>query len=340
MRLTDFYIKLNEIYGHLEMVAFSEKNRQYRETLFVIDNAQDLITAFSLMEDIPILNKYPKRFKAISVNYPNMLSEQINLSQNMYNKTMSLFVEVRDVVATLKEVLADTIPEQKDNTLSIKLPPNLTSFKQCSDFFKQIDSIFNTLNYIDAEELTTVDGFDTGSEWIVISSAASVIIFLLTVIYKGLQIQNMYLQNQKVQLELKKLKEENISDEQIQGCKRMAEGLCSEYEQIKSEIITSTMKASQIKIKKVDENEFIEKMKKSFEVLMGLLISGMEVHPSLKAAPEIIAIGGRISDYIEHQRKMYIAVDKDKYLTVENPEFKSKDVDADTFEKSENDNDK
>jgi hypothetical protein len=160
---------------------------------YEIKNFHDLYVAIRkieklgfLQEDIAILDTMQTIF--------HDKSEKVIVDNNGLNKLKERVNLIRLKVDTVIKAINEALPEQDQNSVSIKLP-NYTELSQVSNFIKEIDTILNQTLVDDFKGNIKLQNFDTGSNWIeILLENKEAVLFLGAIVGSTINfIQSSYL---------------------------------------------------------------------------------------------------------------------------------------------------
>ena len=209
----------------------------------------------------------------------NSAMDEVVVNNDIYTSFNSALQSLRKSATLLQRVLSDTLPPQEEDTISVKLPPDL-DLKGLAKTSTDLDKVLTQAlvnPYVKGEiELL---GFDQGSEWLDISLGSTLAFKLLA----GMVNLVSMFRTKEVEIGAKKemvrnLKIQNDAMEEIQRA------LQHELDEYRQQSLQELFEVGGIP---VEENELRERVKHSVKLLSDLISRGLEVHPSLVAPAEI-----------------------------------------------------
>lgn len=217
-----------------------------------------------------------KTFKDIYNSRVDTLIIENKLASNFINKIH----ELQSASTALIEVITNVISEQDENTLSIKLPPNINTIDKISFFFERINRIINQTmvnSYFQGEiKLKTLESGSLWMEIIIVSPFA--LTFFASLVWAGAVIRKKILEGEYL---LQMVRGLGIRNDSLENIK----------EQNKKQIdflIESEAKHLVSSIENAEEDfEYLERLKNSIKIFADLIQEGTEVHPSLIAPEEV-----------------------------------------------------
>jgi len=219
----------------------------------------------------PNLIRFIKELPSFSMT-PNTL----DFSPADFIKFERLARQLFDLVSELAFTINETLPEQNEEFINIKLPPSANNFSSLSKFFRDLDKAFAPI--LDIGGSATVEGFEPGSKWINIVVGASLAISTsASLAWSGAVIA-------------KKIQEFRMQDEAIRsmGLKNDFISALKEGQEKQMKLFIDAETGAICKATgKEYTTEEINRIKLSIETFGELIIKGTEVHPSLTAPEEV-----------------------------------------------------
>ncbi|MED4206582.1 hypothetical protein [Neobacillus mesonae] len=196
----------------------------------------------------------------------------LNEFRNIVN---DIQIKVNTVIAAIEEA----IPEQDDNSVSIKLP-GYVDLTKISTFIKDINTILNQSLVGKYQGTVKLQNFDTGSNWIevVLSNQDAVVYFGQIVMVATELLRVEFLKWKQTEHTIKALEID------IEAKKVVLEGLKNEFK-AKADL-HAKMLAEGADIKD-GQIEYQTQLSKSIVDLTEYLAVGAEVHTALNAPPEV-----------------------------------------------------
>ncbi|MCW5198720.1 hypothetical protein VU06_03110, partial [Desulfobulbus sp. F3] len=197
--------------------------------------------------------------------------DSVALSKDISSKLISLSIQLHNKLNISATVLSAILPQQDQNSISIKLP-KIHNLKELSNIFGKLDVIFEQLIVNDfVEGRVNLQNLDTGSEWLeVVFDSAKSIGVVVSVIYSVVRLQREYIRNKEF-LEIARNKKitndiyENLGRQLLEENKRLLE------EQAKG--IAAEAGAD-------NEHEYIERVKYGIKELTDLIDKGLKFFPA------------------------------------------------------------
>ncbi|MCW5200751.1 hypothetical protein VU07_02920, partial [Desulfobulbus sp. F4] len=204
--------------------------------------------------------------------------DSVALSKDISSKLISLSIQLHNKLNISATVLSAILPQQDQNSISIKLP-KIHNLKELSNIFGKLDVIFEQLIVNDfVEGRVNLQNLDTGSEWLeVVFDSAKSIGVVVSVIYSVVRLQREYIRNKEF-LEIARNKKitndiyENLGRQLLEENKRLLE------EQAKG--IAAEAGAD-------NEHEYIERVKYGIKELTDLIDKGLKFFPASISPSEI-----------------------------------------------------
>lgn len=209
-----------------------------------------------------------------TVIYHNKNS-RIIVDSNTLNEFSNIVNGIRNKVSTVIEAIDEAIPEQDENSLSIKLP-EYVDLTNISSFIKDINTILNQSLVDKYQGTIKLQNFDTGTNWIevVISNADAIVYF--GYIYKAATeiFRKEYLKWKQVEHSIKMLQ---IEEQAKQAVLKGLEDELNAKAKLNAKML---MEKAEIT---ANQHEYHTNLTKSIIKLAKYLSEGAEVHAALNA---------------------------------------------------------
>ncbi|MCY8792324.1 hypothetical protein MOE00_08340 [Bacillus inaquosorum] len=236
----------------------------------LINNINALAKLGFFDADIERLKQYP------NVYYGRSTSDIFIVEPALFNTLNGIFQSIIEKVDAILKVLDISIPEQRENIISVKLP-DYKELDELSDFFKNLDLALRCgLKVSEVNGDYSLENFDTGSMWVDVFFSASSLVFFgklleLTVNYR----------KSSTELEITR---KNLELLAIQ----------SEHQASLKEAIEKQLKLladQQVKLLQEDgknyDQDSLASIRKSIQLLSDLINKGTQFHPPLDAPKEV-----------------------------------------------------
>ena len=179
-------------------------------------------------------------------------------------------------------VVIEVLPEQNENSLSIRLP-DTRSLAELSDIFSKLDKIFNQL--LVNERIkggATLQNFDTGSEWIeILFNSVKAVYLISTLAYIVIFIKREEIKNQEL---LEVVRNRKITNDLIE---RLSEEMLAQSSKLIDDKMSEFIQEAGIDKK---DNEYFERYKNCVSILTELIDKGLKFFPSTKSPNDIKSI--------------------------------------------------
>ena len=185
-------------------------------------------------------------------------------------------------MVVFNSVAKQVLPEQNENSLSIRLP-DTRSLAELSDIFSKLDKIFNQL--LVNEKIkggATLQNFDTGSEWIeILFNSVKAVYLISTLAYIGIFIKREEIKNQEL---LEVVRNRKITNDLIE---RLSEEMLAQSSKLIDDKMSEFIQEAGIDKK---DNEYFERYKNCVSILTELIDKGLKFFPSTKSPNDIKSI--------------------------------------------------
>ena len=242
-----------------------------------ITTAKDISEAMDTLSQFSYLN--PELKDAFDIDsLQNVKSSFITVSDGTYSVINSKIANLKSKIQQSLKVLKETVVEQTELTISIKLK-EYASLKDIASELTVLDTIINqVITNKDIDGSYTFSSFDIGSSWINITVGTAVVMQLLaSLTWSACVFRKKWYEGSLLKEKVKQLsiKSDTLSD--------IETALKSEINQL------AVAEAKNIIAEhKLDEsdNEYQKRLEHSIVELSKLILDGVEVHPSLLAPEE------------------------------------------------------
>lgn len=280
MRLVEMKDKLEKLIENLslEVEELDGKERvRITDSHFLSDGILE-ISKFGFIDSE--FNTIKEKFDVLLLNK----DEQIIVHNSYYNNYKNVINRIKDKVSTVIKALENTVSEQEETTISVKLPP-YTELKEISTFISDMEKILQLILPPNNPSNIKLKSFDVGSNWldIILSTMEHVQVVADFVNSMVELVQVTILGSAKTIQELRKISS-NEEEEIIQELeKRMKRRKIEEHvERLISEKLIRTEGMSQEAIE-----EYKSSLIKAFEMYEPYVVDGAEIQPALNAPEKI-----------------------------------------------------
>lgn len=271
-----------------------QSNNQYR----TIKKYVGTLEALATFEEYDLFKTIISEIKAFKDIY-NSRIDTIIIEHNIATSFINKVNELKSASIALIEVITNLISEQDENTLSIKLPPNINTIDKISFFFERINKIINQTmvnSYFQGEiKLKTLE---SGSLWVEIVIVSPIALtFFASLVWAGAVVRKKILEGDYLLQMVRGLEIRNDSLENINEQNQKQIDLLIESE---SQQILSTIENAK------EDYEYLERLKISIKTFADLIHEGTEVHPSLTAPEDVknLLPDFKKLDFIESKTKL------------------------------------
>ncbi|WP_342543341.1 hypothetical protein MHH33_07100 [Paenisporosarcina sp. FSL H8-0542] len=268
-----------------EKVKLLQDNVYFLNVNHVITNNRYEITDFTKLyksiKNIEGLGFLEEDIQHLNENLGHIFndkSDRVLVDNEGLNSLIKIVNTMRVKVIAVIQALKESIPNQDENSVSIKLPP-YTDLSQVSTFVKDIDKILNQSLINEYKSTVRFQNFDTGSSWIeiVLENQASVLFLgrMITSAYNFLQ--NQYLQLKQSQHTITALEIDSAAKQLV-------------LKALEDNIKTQSRLNAKLLMDEFDingnQNEYHGQLSHSIQKLAELLHKGTEIHTALNAPEE------------------------------------------------------
>jgi len=273
MRLTEIREILN---NNLESLIYTNTNaKQVGGTSFYrFYQLKSFRNAIEKIEKTEVFSLYIESIKSQSIF--NNAQDTFDVDANEFTLLLKNTKAIIDAAQAFIDTVNNSLPENSENAISIKLPPSLTTFSELSRFFKDLEKAFAPI--VDQGSSVSVEGFEPGSKWINIVLGLSLVVDVVgRLAWSGAVIA-------------KKTQEYRMHEEDIQSMdlrNQLIEDLKEAHSKKLKQFIEAEAGAICKQTGKEYTQEEISRIKLSIETFSELILKGTEVHPSLNASEDV-----------------------------------------------------
>jgi len=278
MRLRDIVnvidVNMNVLQHRLVAIA-SDSNQLRLDNVFNIRNSVERISGTGAF-DAEIIQI--KKFETFLFSN----TDSIILPKHEATELSNFIIRLANKMGVFNSVVKQVLPEQNENSLSIRLPDTLR-LAELSDIFSKLDKIFNQLlvnEKIQGE--ATLQNFDTGSEWIeILFDSVKAVFIISTLAYTAILVKREEIKNQEL---LEVVRNRKITNDLIE---RLSQEILAQS----NKLINAKMSEfiQEVGIDKKD-NEYLERYKHCVSILTELIDKGLKFFPSTKSPNDIKSV--------------------------------------------------
>lgn len=272
MRLRETRELLRKQRDNLELVYEQRKDGRISITGIekLINNVNDLAKLGFLDPDIERLKSIP------NIYYGRSTDDLILIEPSLFNTLHGIFKSITEKVDAILKVIDISIPEQRENVISVKLP-NYKEINELSDFFKNLDLALRCgLKVSEVNGNYSLENFDTGSMWVDVFFSTSSLVFF----GKLLELAVNY---RKSSTELE------ITRKHLELLDIQSEHQASLKEALENQL--NLLADQQLKLLQEDGQTYdpdsLANIRKSIQLLSDLINKGTQFHPPLDAPKEV-----------------------------------------------------
>lgn len=280
MRLRDIQSRINE---NINDLVIGKRSINKDNQNFIVDGLDKFKISFKEIEYIKIFKEDIEQLRETKAIF--LANEDtISLPTNEANTFVSKLNNFKNKLTTFNEGISSVIPNQSENSISIKLP-KINDLKELVEVSNKLDKIFNQLlvnNYESSE--AKLQNFDTGTEWYEIFFTTATGLWLFTkVIHSVILLQRESIKNKDIQENVRLKSITNNAYEDLLS--QMKELSKNEIDSIKDEQINEIL--SKVGTTQKDDNEYFNRVKFAIDETSKLIDKGMEFFPASTATQDV-----------------------------------------------------
>ena len=278
MRLRDIGNVIDEnikLLQHRLLKISSDPNQLRLDNVFNIRESVERISGTGVFDSeiIPI-KKFETLFLSSTDSIVLLKSEATELSNHI--------IRLSNRMNVFNSVAKQVLPEQNENSLSIRLP-DTRSLAELSDIFSKLDKIFNQLLvHKKIKGGVALQNFDTGSEWIeILFNSIKAVFIISTLAYMVILVKREEIKNQEL---LEVVRNRKITNDLIE---RLSEEMLAQSSKLIDDKMSEFIQEAGIDKK---DNEYFERYKNCVSILTELIDKGLKFFPSTKSPNDIKSI--------------------------------------------------
>ena len=291
MRLREIQSMLSEFDKNIHIEIKSTQNSSDKWVFGLqrtINNIEGLSVLGFLDADI-------QRLKSLGdqIYYARNSNDKIRVDNNVSKSISNSINIVKEKISGFNTLIDNSIPEQHEDVVSIKLP-DYDELDDLSKFFKDLNQAMQTgLKIDEIKGKYTLQNFDSGSLWVeIIFYASSTLFFLGKLIDKAQDIQKKSVDIQIAKKQLEKLEIENDS------LKETKDALDKNLDDLINDEIESLASDNEL------SPESINSVKTSIKLFSKLIIDGTRFYPSIKSSEDVKKLFPHISKKLNEPQKL------------------------------------
>jgi hypothetical protein len=241
-----------------------------------VNNFPELYQALKNISEFKFLQDEMKQLNSMTIFHDK--SSRVIVDSNEFNVFNNIVRSILIKIISVVEAIEEAIPEQNENSVSIKLP-NYNQLSEIHSFIKDLDTIINQSLIDQYKGPVKLQNFDTGSNWleIVFENKDSLIFFGGLVHYSALLVKGHYLQSKQMKNRITTLE----ADEQAKQLILTAlDNSVKAQAQFYANALMNDFNISE------SQHEFHSSLTHNIEKFADLISKGTEVHTALNAPDE------------------------------------------------------
>jgi hypothetical protein len=211
-----------------------------------------------------------------TIYYDRSLEDRIQINSSTFNRFKNIIDDIHQKCVTVYKALNIAIPNQEEYSVSVKLP-NYTELDRLPDFFEKLDkSLSQALVNKHFNGKITIEAFDSGSLWVVLSVGSHLALsFLGRITEIAVKISTLILD----------IKKEKLHFQQI----KTSQNFLKEYNEIQMQRLkTVTQKEAEALANDADitDPEYISQLQYAIKEISNLITEGTQFKPNEVTSPE------------------------------------------------------
>lgn len=294
MRLREMEVELTEIFDTFSWSIADVPNTSTSRVTSPksINKAINKIKKYGFIDNE--LDKLKKSYLVIYENRDDTITVQKHIAEG-YRRILEAIVSK---VSAVLDAISYSLEEQKENMISVKLPP-YTDLKKVSRFINDIDNFVRTVLPPNQQTEIKLNNFDTGSNWIelVLSTSRDIIIIGEFIKYTTI-FSKKYLSG-SIKNE-KEIEQSDVLKDEVRSV--MLQGLKDLREQNAKLCVTDLLQNGKIDVTEIGE---LQEYKNGLVIQMlkmgSYIVEGAEVRPALNAPEEVKEEFPQVEEYKQIQ---------------------------------------
>ncbi|MEW4224014.1 hypothetical protein [Rossellomorea marisflavi] len=236
-----------------------------------------VINAINEIASLGFLDEELSKLKDLStIYYDRSLEDRIQINSPTYNRFKNIIYDIYQKCVTVYKALNIAIPNQEEYSVSVKLP-NYTELDCLPDFFEKLDkSLSQALVNKHFNGKITIEAFDSGSLWVVLSVGSHLALsFLGRITEIAVKISTLILD----------IKKENLHFQQM----KTSQNFLKEYNEIQMQRLKKvTQKEAEALANDADitDPEYISQLQYAIKEISNLITEGTQFKPNEVTSPE------------------------------------------------------
>lgn len=254
--------------------------REVNSSTFILNGTQKVIKAVEELKQLNFLTTEINELMSLeNIYYSKSEKDEIRVDHPSARKFKEIVSEIYTKSIAVLDAIDQAIPNQKENSISIKLP-DYSDLDQLQKFFNKLNnSLDKALKIEQIKGSVTIQNFDSGSLWVelVINGGTKAISFVGSLTYAAVVLSKKVKENKLMQANIDSLNIRNESMKDLQSALKKQIDAITEAE-------TKNLLGEQ---KIQCDNEDLERMKHSVKTLAELITEGTQIKHALNAPEEV-----------------------------------------------------
>lgn len=267
---------LRDNIDHLEYKEQETSNNN----VFILKGTQRVVQTIDDLKQLNFLTSEIAQLKSLkNIYYSRVEPDEIQVSRDVAQRFRKVIDETYTKTIAVLDAIDQAIPDQEENSISIRLP-DYTDLEQLQKFFNKLNhSLGRALNIDEVNGSIKIQNFDSGSLWIelVINGGAKAMGLVGSLIGTAIIVSKEIRKAKLMQLQIESLQIKNDT------MKDMQSAMSKQLKVIVEAETKNLLNEQKIRC----EPEDLERMKNSVETLAGLIFEGTRIQPSLNAPDEV-----------------------------------------------------
>lgn len=244
-------------------------------SLYEISNLKELRRIVNYLTSVNLFEKTTKTLSDSAIF--TTANDSVKVQYNEHSVIITQLELLKILIENFSEVLKNTVPEENEASINIKLPP-INDFDELSKVSREIHIGLTQVIFNDEiEGQTRIISVENGSIWLNVFVGTMAVTVIASLVWSAAVIYKKIQEGKLLAEQVRGLKVKNDSLEDILKAQKKETDFMiqAEAEHINSEHF------------KLNAPENIEKIKNSISIFADLIGKGAEIHPALIAPEQV-----------------------------------------------------
>lgn len=281
MRLQEIFSICNDAQCSWVELAFEEKRTPGGTLYYNLVNTSKVKQLLADLKPVAALSEHVAVIQRTSVA---LVDDQgtAHFNSTSRNTVETAYAKLETKVKTIAELSHSLNYDQRPDGFDIKLPPDI-SLQELSKCTRDLNTIFSSCpGLADNEGTIKFSAVDVGSVWLsfaIVGASIGILNMLAALVDKALIIRSHHLT----------LKEQSERVRSLGLANDLMEGMVKTYQAMEEKMLEQAT-ADLAKEHGVTDQEGIQNLQNSIQILTGWMDKGMEIHAAIQSAPEVKAV--------------------------------------------------